>query len=181
MRWRVILSNLSFVAVCRRPEVISTLRHPNAVTDGVSRGLNPDSVADLDRDALAEAATWFLSLGWLDRPMFESTWTSLLAACTPPSGDDGLGDEENPFANSKEVGFYHRGQRVSPLLFAFRNSWSRVTAVYSGSTHSPAYSSMPVIDPILGIHSPVTLIIDRGFHCFLSSCTLGELFPCRFE
>ncbi len=116
MRWRVILSNLSFVAVCRRPEVISTLRHPNAVTDGVSRGLNPDSVADLDRDALAEAATWFLSLGWLDRPMFESTWTSLLAACTPPSGEDGLGEEENPFANSKEVGLYHHGHRISPFF-----------------------------------------------------------------
>lgn len=62
----------------------------------------------MDRDALAEASTWLLSLGWLDKTMFESTWTALLAICTPPqpsflSRSSSSEDEDNPFLNSKEV------------------------------------------------------------------------------
>ena len=80
-----------FLVVSRRPEVMQRLRQP----------ANPDVFIEMDRDSLAEASTWLLSLGWLDKSMFESTWTALLAVCTPPSERPEL--EENPFANSKEV------------------------------------------------------------------------------
>lgn len=72
---------------------------------------NPDRVMEMDRDALAETSSWLLSLGWLDRSMFESTWNALLAVCTPPppppsspSSSLEAEMEENPFVNSKEVG-----------------------------------------------------------------------------
>ncbi|VDL95240.1 unnamed protein product [Schistocephalus solidus] len=78
----------ALIALARRPEIISFLRHPSPVAvpssgpqvaASAARDLCPDLVADLERDSLAEASTWFLSLGWLDKRMFEQTWTSYLA------------------------------------------------------------------------------------------------------
>lgn len=65
----------------------------------------PDRLTEMDRDALAEASTWLLSLGWLDRPMFESTWAALLAVCTPPQVPtmERSDLEGYPFGNNKEV------------------------------------------------------------------------------
>ncbi|CDS43612.1 huntingtin [Echinococcus multilocularis] len=116
------------IALCRRPEVMFRLRQPSAFThlamgdtatndtgggdgcDSYTNGhqWNPDRVIEMDRDALAEASSWFLSLGWLNRSMFESTWNALLAVCTPPppppspSSSLDVEMEENPFVNSKE-------------------------------------------------------------------------------
>ncbi|KAL7057415.1 hypothetical protein AAHC03_019339 [Spirometra sp. Aus1] len=77
----------ALIALARRPEIISFLRHPAPVaapssgpqTKSAACDLCPDLVADLERDSLAEVSTWFLSLGWLDKRMFEQTWTSYLA------------------------------------------------------------------------------------------------------
>ncbi|VDK22231.1 unnamed protein product [Taenia asiatica] len=119
------------IAQCRRPEVMLRLRQPSTFThlpmdDTVTKATdgadgcggnasvhqwNPDRVMEMDRDALAETSSWLLSLGWLDRSMFESTWNALLAVCTPPppqlppsspSSSLEADMEENPFVNSKE-------------------------------------------------------------------------------
>ncbi|VDM22904.1 unnamed protein product [Hydatigera taeniaeformis] len=115
------------IALCRRLEVMPRLHQPNTFTnlamdgnttngasgkDGCNGGVgvhqwNPDCMMEMDRDALAENSSWLLSLGWLDRSMFESTWNALLAVCTPPPSSfpsPSLEAEmgENPFVNSKE-------------------------------------------------------------------------------
>uniref|UniRef100_A0A5K3F9L1 Non-specific serine/threonine protein kinase n=6 Tax=Mesocestoides corti TaxID=53468 RepID=A0A5K3F9L1_MESCO len=92
----------ALIALCRRPKIIVKLLHRGVFVGGGNQ-LNPDRAAELDRDSLAETSAWLLSLGWLDRSMFESTWTSFLAVCTPPNDSAERSDhEENPFANSSE-------------------------------------------------------------------------------
>ncbi|KAL5106555.1 Huntingtin [Taenia crassiceps] len=112
------------IALCRRPEVMLRLRQAsitnlskgdttNKATNGGDgcdgntsvHQWNFDCVMEMDRDALAETSSWLLSLGWLDRSMFESTWNALLAVCTPPPSPSSSLEaemEENPFVNSKE-------------------------------------------------------------------------------
>nr|CDS34166.1 huntingtin [Hymenolepis microstoma] len=112
------------ITLCRRRDILLALRQPNAFSesadidqisdsvqnDNASNGIlqwNPDRVAEMDKDVLAEVSTWLLSLGWLDKTMFESSWTALLTMCAPPqplsqSLLSSLEDEDNPFLNSKE-------------------------------------------------------------------------------
>ncbi|VUZ46532.1 unnamed protein product, partial [Hymenolepis diminuta] len=159
------------ISLCRRRDILLTLRQPSAFSDtadigqihdsdqngSTSNGIlqwNPDRVAEMDRDALAEASTWLLSLGWLDKTMFESTWTALLAICTPPqpsslSRSSSSEDEDNPFLNSKEEQVEENHCRVlginalTRLLLNAAHRPKPGDPMNSSPTHQPRLSMPP--------------------------------------
>ncbi|KAM7533054.1 hypothetical protein Aperf_G00000124107 [Anoplocephala perfoliata] len=150
------------ISLCRRRDILLHLHQPSAFSDVIDAGhvsdadqnggsstnsllWNPDRAVEMDRDALAEASTWLLSLGWLDKAMFESTWTALLAICTPPqspspSRASSLDEEDNPFLNNKEEQVEENHRRVLGL-----NALTRLlqNAVHRPKPGDPLHSSPP--------------------------------------
>ncbi|VDN99124.1 unnamed protein product [Rodentolepis nana] len=156
------------ISLCRRHDILPTLRQPNAfcesadidqIPDSVQSGIasngilqwSPDRVAEMDKDVLAEASAWLLSLGWLDKTMFESSWTALLTMCSPQplslSLSSSLEDEDNPFLNSKEEQVEENHCRVICL--------NTLTRLLLNAAHRPKpgdpLNSSPIHQPRLSL------------------------------